>query len=333
MLGKIWIIAAMLLLISGVTSAQYGYGTSSITLSRYSITMVNGGTANVNYSVNLASGSTWGTTLSVTDNNYLLSEGIGTSLSKYMGNPTYSGVLSLTVSPSTPKGTYSVTLQATGDDPSAHNTTLVLTIAPPNSSTTSVVVPGNNASSTIAPTVAPTTIVTTVPPHMIASPANALTLELIAGILITLIVSIALMFVFAGGHGARYVVWGIALIIIGTLLWLYGDYNGYLLAYIWSGVGLIALGIIIWAAADAAAGAYKSMEVSTLLDIAGIILLIVGTIIWILGDYYYAGNLIYIWSGVGIMALGTVIWIIGNAIGGTFKGLRTGRRSSSYNKQ
>lgn len=314
------IVAAMLLLISGVASAQYGYGTSSITLSRYSVTMVNGGTASVNYSVNLASGSTWGTTLSVTDNNYLLSKGIGTSLSKYMGNPTYSGVLSLTVSPSTPKGTYSVTLQATGDDPSVQNTTLVLTIAPPNSSTTSVVAIGNNASSTIASTIAPTTIVTTVPPYMIASPVNALTLELIAGILITLIVSIALMFIFTGGHGARYVVWGVALIIIGTLLWLYGDYNGFLMAYIWSGVALLALGIIVWTVSDAATGAYKSMEVPALLDIAGIILLVVGIIVWIFGDYYYAGNIIYIWSGVGLIALGTILWIIGNAVVGAFRG-------------
>ena len=323
MLRKIGIMIAMLLLISGVSFAQYGYGTSNITLSRYSVTMVNGGTAKINYSVNLASGSTWGTTLSVNDNNYLLSHGISTSLSKTLGDPTYTGVLDINVAPSTPKGVYQVVLQATGDAPSAHNTTLTLTIAAPNSSTTTVIMPSSlTNATTIASTVAPTTIATTVAPspYRIASPVNALTLELIAGILLSLLVAIALMFVFKGAHSARFVVWGVALIAIGTLIWLYGDYNGYLMAYIWSGVGLLVLGVIVWAAADAAAGAYKSMEVPALLDIAGIILLVVGIIVWIFGDYYYAGNLIYIWSGVGLIALGTVLWIIGNATGGAFRG-------------
>ncbi len=311
--------ALMLVLLAGFASAQYGYGTSSISVQRYNVTMYNGGSIRLNYSVNLASGSTWGTTLAVTDNQRLLSQGISTTLSKTYGNPTYKGNITISVSPSTPKGYYAITLRATGDDPSARNTTINLIVSEPNSTST-IAAPANSTNVTIAPTsttphVSPTTTTVQATP---AAPLISMQMEeLLAGVAAAVIAALALTFVFKG-RSTRLTIWGIALVLIGIFSWLYGDYNGFLMAYVWSGIGAVALGIIAWVAGDSMAGAYKSMEVPALLDIAGIIILIVGVLVWLYGDYYYPGSLIYIWTGVGVMLLGTLVWAVGNAMAGAF---------------
>ncbi len=308
----------MLALFAGVSYA-YGYGTSSITLSTYSITLINGGTARVNYNVSLVSGSMWGTTLNIADSRYLLSKGIEVSFNQgFPRDPPFSGNISIVVSPSAPKGSYQVIINATGDDPSVSNATLTLTVASPNSTSTTAM-PSNLTKTTSAPTVQTTIAPTTAPYKQQKGYAvSALVAELLAGIILPLIAAIVLTFVFKGAP-TRLAIWGIALIIIGTVLWLYGDYSGFNLAYVWSGVAALVIGTIVWIAGDVKAGAYRNVELPAFLDIIGIVLIVVGILVWLYGDFYASGNLTYIWSGVAVIAIGTVLWIIGNAISGTFR--------------
>ena len=57
------------------------------------------------------------------------------------------------------------------------------------------------------------------------------------------------------------------------------------------------------------------------LILAGVALILVGTEIWIYGDYN-GGLMQYIWTGVGMILIGTVIWLVGDYKGGQFYSLR-----------
>ncbi|MCL4389142.1 hypothetical protein M1397_00830 [Candidatus Marsarchaeota archaeon] len=151
------------LLFFGVTYAQYGYGTSSITLSNSSASLVQGKTYSLGYTVNLASGSTWGTTLSASNQNQLSASGITVALSKTYADPPYSGTAAITIGATTPPGKYNVTFVATGDDPSSSPAVFTFTVSVPTPTTTA---PTTTAQST-APTTLPTTASTT--PTTIAS--------------------------------------------------------------------------------------------------------------------------------------------------------------------
>lgn len=310
---------ASMLLLSLSYAQPGGYGTSSITLSQYSVYLVNGGITNVNYSVNLASGNTWGTRLTIINGKALLSDGVSTTLSKNYSNPTYTGVLTINVAQSAPKGTYQIILNATGDDPSSNVTTLTLIVAAPGNTTTIQNVTKVSATTTAVPIVQATTSVP--PANTVASEFYGLTEAqalLLLGIIASIVAAGILMFVFKRGP-ARLDVWGVALIVIGTIIWLYGDFMYGNTTYIWTGVGVLLLGVLIWLVGDGMGGAFKKFGLPTALLSLGVILIVAGTAVWLYADLILYGNMAYIWSGVGLIALGTIIWLAGNAIGGAFK--------------
>ena len=119
-------------------STSHGIGTSSISLSQSSVSEGEGGTALIPYTVSLASGTKWGTSIAVVNNASLASKGITVTPSTPAMDPPFSGTLSITVSPNAPTGTYTVTLKAAGDDPSTSNVDFALTVTTPGSSSSTV---------------------------------------------------------------------------------------------------------------------------------------------------------------------------------------------------
>ncbi|MGC8496032.1 MAG: hypothetical protein ACP5MX_02395 [Candidatus Micrarchaeia archaeon] len=95
-----------------------GYGTSEITLNATQVTLVQGASVKVQYSVKLYSGSTWGTTISLENSSALSSEGLSASFSNSYGDPTYTGIMTISASANAQPGNYVAYIEATGDDPS-----------------------------------------------------------------------------------------------------------------------------------------------------------------------------------------------------------------------
>lgn len=110
------------------------YGTSSVSLSPNSQTVSAGSTASVSYSVSLASGTKWGTAVSVSNSSSFQALGITFSGIGTMSDPPYSGTLSISTSSGAKPGTYYVPISATGDDPSSQPVILTLTVNAPSSS-------------------------------------------------------------------------------------------------------------------------------------------------------------------------------------------------------
>ncbi|MHB1830421.1 MAG: hypothetical protein ACYCO0_03425 [Candidatus Micrarchaeaceae archaeon] len=102
--------------ISGLASA-YGLGTSSIQFQHGNVSIYSNGTVYANYSINLSSGSTWGSTLNLTNAVYLQSKGISITLSAAAGDPTFGGYAQITTKGTLP-GRYNAIMSVTGDDPS-----------------------------------------------------------------------------------------------------------------------------------------------------------------------------------------------------------------------
>ncbi|MDE1873817.1 MAG: hypothetical protein KGI04_01715 [Candidatus Micrarchaeota archaeon] len=321
-LGAVLAIAALLAMANGVFA--YGYGTSSISLGSYSRSMMNGNSTSVSYTVNLASGSTWGTTLSVVNNNQLASHGIMVSLSNPSGDPPYSGTMSISASSTTPAGTYNVTLAATGDDPSTSNSNFVLTVLAPTTTAQTTTVGSANQTTTAQQTtsVASTSIQ---PSSTIAynstgayySNGNS-TAQLASSVLIVLIILGALYGLFAWKSAlTRLVVIGTALILIGTVAWLYGDYSGGIQSYIWGGVAAIAVGTLMWIYGDAKGGTFKQKGASGAVYL-GIALIVIGLLGWVYGEVGAPGVSEYWWGGTVLLVVGTVIWLYGDAKAGAF---------------
>ena len=109
-------------------ASSYGIGTSSISVSANSISLFQGHSATVNYTISLISGSTWGTTISANNSALLSKQGITLTFNPSYGDPTYTGNLKISASNNTAPGTYHIALYATGDDPTTTNTTLLLNI-------------------------------------------------------------------------------------------------------------------------------------------------------------------------------------------------------------
>ena len=124
-----------LMLISFGYAGAAGIGASQIQLNSNAATVHAGSAASVGYTVKLVSGTAWGTTISVADASQLSSNGISVSFSNSYADPTYSGTMTITASSSATAGTYNVTLQATGDDPSTSTTSLSLAVMAPSTNT------------------------------------------------------------------------------------------------------------------------------------------------------------------------------------------------------
>ncbi|MDE1868555.1 MAG: hypothetical protein KGH60_01140 [Candidatus Micrarchaeota archaeon] len=265
-LATIAIIISALAVALPSSFAANGYGTSSISTNPSSVSVSEGHSATVNYTVALASGNTWGTTLYVANENQLNSSGILTSISKPSGDPPYSGTLTITASlaqPSATPGTYHVILAATGDDPSSSNSTVMLTVTAPTTTTVPASGSGSNTTATTTPTTSvPATVATTSINYYSGGGTSGST-PYGLGNYTMLIISIVIIVIIGGIFMAmmkpmptKLIILGVILILIGIAVWLYGDYNGGLMSYIWGGVGLIVVGTIVWLAGDAIAGAF-----------------------------------------------------------------------------
>ena len=255
------VFGAFLLLMSLSVSAQYGYGTSIISVSPNPVSVAVGAAAIVNYTVNLASGSTWGTNLVVVNQTQLAAQGITLGVSNPSGDPPFSGQLMIITTSSVAPRSYGLVLRATGDDPSASDVILMVNVASPattsvapttTAAATTTAVNATNATTTAPVTTQQTSVPTTVPATTTVAPvyyppSNNLALYSSALIAVIAIAAAGLMLVKKSAF-ARLVFAGAALILIGTVAWLYGDYAGGLMQYIWGGVAAIILGIIVLAA-------------------------------------------------------------------------------------
>ncbi|MGP6207969.1 hypothetical protein ACNF42_08090 [Cuniculiplasma sp. SKW3] len=104
--------------LTGISSGS-SIGSSTISLSSSSITVQQGSSQSVSYTVTLTSGTTWGTEITASS-----PTGISVSLSNPSGDPTFSGTADISVASSVSPGTYTVTFKATGDDPSTNSPSL-----------------------------------------------------------------------------------------------------------------------------------------------------------------------------------------------------------------
>ncbi len=98
-------------------------GTSTISINKTSVDIASGGSSQVSYTVKLASGTTWGTTISANG-----PTGITTAFSTSQGDPTYTGTATISVASSVKNGTYTVSFSASGDDPTSSPTVLNVTV-------------------------------------------------------------------------------------------------------------------------------------------------------------------------------------------------------------
>ncbi|KAA8922475.1 MAG: hypothetical protein F6Q11_04295 [Thermoplasma sp.] len=104
-------------------SAFAASGTSSISVTPTGVTVPAGSSGSFNYKVNLISGSTWGTQISVS-----APSGITVSFSDSSGDPPFSGTATVVVARTVAPGTYTVEISATGDDPSSSPATLTIDV-------------------------------------------------------------------------------------------------------------------------------------------------------------------------------------------------------------
>ncbi len=245
--------------------SAYGYGTSSISFAQQSANISAGSNAMVGYTVNLASGSTWGTTLSVVNSSALALKGISVALSTTSGDPPFSGTMMIRLAQYTARGTYSIVLKASGDDPSA-NATFVVDV-PQNGTvqstvqqTTTLTTAAQNGSMSSTSTRPATTVFAATSvyynPKGMQSTSGSNAYGLIAAIVVILIVC-SYLAIRMNYMSAKLIWVGVALILIGVVVWLYGDYNGGLMQYIWGGVAAIIVGTAIWLVGDQKGGAFK----------------------------------------------------------------------------
>ena len=314
------------LLMANVVSA-YGYGTSSISLNSNGSSLAAGGSTSVGYTVSLASGSTWGTTLSVVNAQQLSSSGISVSLSNTYGDPTYSGTMTVNVGASAQPGNYTITLSATGDDPSTSNANFALTVLAPAPATTAqtTTAAGQTTSqqttsvqpTTTAPQSTTTANYTPTGVGAYYSPGNG-TAQIASSVLIVIIVLAALYGLFAWkSRLARLAVIGAALILIGIVAWLYGDYAGGIQSYIWGGVAAIVIGTVAWTYGDAQGGTFRQKGAGRA-SYLGIALIVIGLLGWIYGELGAPGVPSYWWGGTALLAIGTLVWLYGDVKAGAF---------------
>lgn len=99
-------------------------GTSTISLNKSTIDINSGKAGSISYTVKLASGTTWGTTISASE-----PSGFTTSFTTSSGDPTYSGTATISVASTVKNGTYTVSFTASGDDPTSSATSLTVKVS------------------------------------------------------------------------------------------------------------------------------------------------------------------------------------------------------------
>jgi hypothetical protein len=249
--------------------SAFGYGISSISFTQQSANVSAGSNALIGYTVNLASGSTWGTTLSVVNGSALALKGISVALSTTSGDPPFSGTMMVRLAQYVTSGSYSIILRTSGDDPSP-NATFVVNV-PQNGTargavqqTTALTTVIQNSSANSTATAPATTVSAVSSTAYTVNPGGTITYSnsssnaygLMAAVVVILIVC-SYLAIRMNYMSAKLIWTGVALILIGVVVWLYGDYNGGLMPYIWGGVAAIIVGTAIWLVGDQKGGAFK----------------------------------------------------------------------------
>ncbi len=127
----LFILFAIIFMVSQVHAA--GYGTSTVSIGNPSVNLSQGGSAVTSFTITLASGSMWGTSLSVTG----APAGMTYQSSPSIGDPTFSGQLTIYAGSSVAPGKYVLQVGATGDDPSSATVPLTVDVLASNSSVVS----------------------------------------------------------------------------------------------------------------------------------------------------------------------------------------------------
>lgn len=259
---------AILSVIAPYASA-YGYGTSSISFAHQNVSVAAGSSLNANYTVNLATGQSWGTM-------FQLAKAAPSGITVSVSHPSnysvpFSGYLTIQVAASTAPGQYPLVFMATGDDPTTQNATLIVNVPSPTTvpamNHTSNSMTSNGMSNTVVQTAGSTalpqsSVVSTVYYQTSGSSnswsssssgSNAFVLEVFLALVVILTLYSLIRWKMMT---TRLIVIGVALILIGTAVWLYGDY-GAGPQYIWPGVIGIGIGTVLWIYADWKAGAFK----------------------------------------------------------------------------
>ncbi|MCW1311752.1 MAG: hypothetical protein QXJ93_02780, partial [Candidatus Rehaiarchaeum fermentans] len=83
----------LVILLFSIVYAANGIGTSSISLTSYSVNLTGGQSANIGFTISLASGNTWGTYINISPANSPISIIANPS----EGDPTFSGNLIISV--------------------------------------------------------------------------------------------------------------------------------------------------------------------------------------------------------------------------------------------
>ncbi len=89
-------------------------GKSALSLTPQSLAVRQGGSASAKVTVTLASGKTWGTNLQAT----AVPNGLTVSFDPASGEPPFTSTMIVKATSTAKVGTYTVRIQATGDDPS-----------------------------------------------------------------------------------------------------------------------------------------------------------------------------------------------------------------------
>ena len=315
--ARIFLALLVMLPLAQLASAG-GYGTSAISFTKASVSLAPGGSTTVGYNITIATGNTWGTTINIVNQAQLSAAGITVSLSNAGGpdsDPPWSGTMTITAASGAASGSYSVILNATGDDPTTSDATLSLAVASSSSSsTTSTPASSTTAvSSTTSPTTAPST---SSAPYISSgtgssgsssaygsSGASMLAWETVIAVVVILI-GLAVAVMKTKSPGAKLTELGVALILLGTAIWLYGDFSGGNFTYIYAGVLGLVLGTLVWLYGD------RAMLKKPLIAL-GLILLVIGILLWLYSDFV-SFSFTYLWAGVGLILLGTIVWIIGD---------------------
>lgn len=91
-----------------------GMGTSTLSVTPQDLAVQQGGAASAKVSVKLASGGAWGTNLQATR----VPAGVTVSFDPASGDPPFTSAMTVKAASSAKVGTYTMGIQATGDDPS-----------------------------------------------------------------------------------------------------------------------------------------------------------------------------------------------------------------------
>ncbi|MDE1860475.1 MAG: hypothetical protein KGH72_02040 [Candidatus Micrarchaeota archaeon] len=204
---------ASFFILASLTYAAQSQGTENIIISNYSVTLTAGANATLGFNVTLVSGhAPFATTVSIFNGPEFANNGMTTFVTNSTGNPPFQGKLYVFTSPSTPIGTYALSLVGSTPNDTVNSAVLLIRILPHNNvttstSTTSRATTVSTTSSTVSTTSVP--IVTTLATNSSPPQQNGIIVSqvlsnnLAVPIIIVVVVVIALALIFMRMRGGK----------------------------------------------------------------------------------------------------------------------------------